>query len=327
MGGGSGGSKSQTTKTEPWSGQQPYLKDIFRQAQDIYRQGYGQQYYPGQQVAAFSPQTQMGLNQMTQYGMGPTPYQQGAQGFVNQATRSPFAMMGLGQDYVGGPVSPGGGFGESTQPGYAGAPTPYFSGNPQLDAMVNRSISRAGEGIREQVMPGIAATFGGAGRTGGGIQQQMMENVGRDFGREAEGIASDIYGRAYETGMERDLERRRLAGELGMRGAAMAPQMQQMDLTQMQQMMKAGALTEDQAQRMIDAQQRQFDFYQQAPYAALGQYSNIVGGMPTGMGTTTGPGRQQGSRLSGAMGGAMAGMATGNPYMALAGGALGAFGM
>lgn len=323
MGSGGGSSKSQTTKTEPWSGQQPYLTDLFKQAQDIYRQGFGQQYYPGQQVAQFSPQTQMGLNQMTQFGMQDTPYQAGAENWAAQSTMNPFGMAGVGQDYVGGPVTPGGGFGESTQPG-GGSPTPYFSGNPHLDAMVNTSISRAGEGVQEQIMPGINAAFGGAGRTGGGIHQEMMQNVGRDFGRSAGEMASDLYGKAYETGMDRDLERRQLGADIGYRGAALAPQMQGMDMNQINQMMKAGALTEDQAQRMIDAEMNKFNFYQQAPMQALSQYGNIVQGMPGGYGTTTGPGgRQQGSRLAGAIGGGLSGFAaTGNPY----GAALGAFG-
>ena len=321
MGGGGGGSK-QSSEATPWRGQQPYLKDLFRQAQNIYRQGYGQQYYPGQLVAGFSPYTTQGLGQMGQFGTQMSPQQQAMGQYI---TGDPRQVSGRGMDYVGGgPFVPGGGFGESTLPGGA-SPTPYFSGNPHLDAMVNRTIGRAGEAIGEQVMPGIASTFGGAGRTGGGIQQQMYENVARDFGREAEGIAADLYGGAYETGMQRDLERRRLEADMLQRQAAMAPQYQQMQQNQINALMKAGAITEDQAQRMIDAEKAKFDFYQQAPMQALSQYGNIVQGMPGGYGTTTQQGPER-SRLAGAAGGAMAGSAFGPWGMAIGGG-LGAMGI
>ncbi len=315
FGGGSKSSKPQVTEQEPWKGQQPYLHDLFKQAQNIYRSGYGQQYYPGQLVAQFSPYTQAGLGAMGQFGSQMSP-QQAAMG--QYITGDPRQISGRGMDYVGAPVMPGGGFGESTLPGGA-APTPYFSGNPHLDAMVNRTIGRAGEAIGEQVMPGIASTFGGAGRTGGGIQQQMMENVARDFGREAEGIASDLYGKAYETGMQRDLERRRLEADMLRSQAGMAPQFQQMQQNQINALMKAGAITEDQAQRMIDAEKAKFDFYQQAPWQALQQYGGVVQGMPGGYGTTTAPGQQQGSRLAGVAGGALAGASFGVPGMILGG--------
>lgn len=318
FGGGGGGGGDQVTTQEPWEGQQPYLRDLFRQAQNIYRSGYGQQYYPGQQVAQFSPYTQAGLQGMGMFGTQQSPQQQAMGQYMMGGMMDPYGQAGLGMDYVGGPVTPGGGFGESTQPG-GGSPTPYFSGNPHLDAMVNTAIGRAGEGIREEVMPGLHATFGGAGRTGGGIHQQMSENVARDFGRTAGEMASDMYGRAYETGMDRDLERRRLGANIGYQAASMAPQYQQMQQNQLDQLLRAGALTEDQAQRMIDAERAEFDFYQQAPWQALGQYGNIVQGMPGGYGTTTAPGREQGSRLSGAIGGAMAGSSFGVPGMILGG--------
>ena len=320
MGGGGGG--KQTSTAEPWKGQQPYLRDLFKQAQGIYRGGYGQEFYPGQLVAPFSPYTQAGIQNLGMFGSQMSPSQAAA---VDYTLRDPSAISGRGMDYVGGaPVIPGSGFGESTLPGGA-SPTPYFSGNPHLDAMVQQSIARAGEGIQEQVMPGIAATFGGAGRTGGGIQQQMMENVGRDFGRTAGEMAQDIYGQAYETGMQRDLQRRQMEMDMMRQQAGMAPQLQAMQQNQLNAMLQAGAITEDQAQRYIDAERQRFDFYQQAPWQALQQYGNIIQGMPGGYGTTPQAGPER-SRLAGAAGGAMAGSAFG-PWGMAVGGGLGALGV
>lgn len=302
----SGGSKSSTQKTEPWAGQQPYLRDLFKQAKKIYRKGYGQEYYPGQTVAPFSPYTEQGLQSMGQFGAMQSPQQMAMGNWLNQSMSNPYGMAGLGMDYVGGgQFVPGGGFGESTLPG-GQPPTPYFSGNPHLDQMFNTVAQRSGEQFAEQTMPEIASMFGGAGRTGSGIQQEIVGQAVDDFNQNLMQQAGDIYGRAYETGMDRDLARRQLGADIGMQGAAMAPTYQQMQMNQIDQMMRAGALTEDQAQRLMDAQKAQFDFYQQAPWQALGQYGNIIQGMPGGYGTTTGtPAR--GSRLQGAAGGAAAG--------------------
>lgn len=37
--GGGGGSTTTVQKADPWEGQQPYLKDIFNQAQKLYQSG------------------------------------------------------------------------------------------------------------------------------------------------------------------------------------------------------------------------------------------------------------------------------------------------
>lgn len=54
----SGGQTStQTSNSQPWSGQQPYLSNVFQQAQNNYNSS-NPQYYPGQTVANQSPATQ-----------------------------------------------------------------------------------------------------------------------------------------------------------------------------------------------------------------------------------------------------------------------------
>ena len=58
MGGKSSG--DQTTKTEPWSGQQPYLTAGFQQARNLLNSG-GPEYYPNATYTQFSPQSQMAM--------------------------------------------------------------------------------------------------------------------------------------------------------------------------------------------------------------------------------------------------------------------------
>lgn len=61
MGGGGSSGGGQTTQTiqksDPWSGQQPYLTDIFKQAQDTSKNEMP--FYPGQTYTPFSPESQL----------------------------------------------------------------------------------------------------------------------------------------------------------------------------------------------------------------------------------------------------------------------------
>ena len=88
---GSGGGGDQTTRTEPWSGQQPYLRDIFGQAQQIYGQG-PQQFFPGQTVAPFSPQQQLAMDLTTQQALGGDPLLGGAQQWAQGQMGIPFIL-------------------------------------------------------------------------------------------------------------------------------------------------------------------------------------------------------------------------------------------
>ena len=59
MGSKGGGSTTTVQKADPWSGQQPYLKEIFQEAQGLYQSGgMAPAYYPGQTVAPESAWTQ-----------------------------------------------------------------------------------------------------------------------------------------------------------------------------------------------------------------------------------------------------------------------------
>lgn len=67
--GGGGGGGGQTQNTDPWSGQQPYLKDLFARAQQNLKGG-GPQYYPGQTLQPVDPRTQQSLDYATQLAQG-----------------------------------------------------------------------------------------------------------------------------------------------------------------------------------------------------------------------------------------------------------------
>lgn len=142
-----GGSKDQksTTKTEPWSGQQPYLKDLFAQAQGLYNQG-PQQYYPGQTVAPFSPQTMLGMDMMTGRILGGSSQMDAFGNYLNrqlgQQNIDPSIMAGYGQQAAGG-IGMG------------------------MNAMDAAAMGAAGMGQPNQMVGGAANALGGMTGYGG----------------------------------------------------------------------------------------------------------------------------------------------------------------
>ena len=71
--GSSGGSSNTTTiqKADPWSGQQPYLRDIFAEAKKLYDSGgLSVDYYPGSPVAPQSGWTAQALQMQADRALG-----------------------------------------------------------------------------------------------------------------------------------------------------------------------------------------------------------------------------------------------------------------
>lgn len=291
----------------------------------------------------------------------------------------------------------------------------FLGSNPYLDDMYQDAAKGVSETFNEQIMPGLNAQFGSAGRTGSGTQALMSGRAAGDAADALAGLSADIYAPAYEAergrqqqaagqlgqlglgtgqlgsdflrgqqqgaglagdlfsrGEQADLGRRGLAGEMflgagqqdiGRRGMAadiytggldrqlaagqglgqlglgglgamsdlqgnlaqqqyqagtLTPAFQGMQQQNMQNLLNAGAMTEDQQQRMMDDAMQRWNFSQQAPWQNLSQYANMINQLPGGYGTTSESGG--GSRLQGALGGAAAGSALG-PW-GTAGGAL-----
>ncbi len=192
-----------------------------------------------------------------------------------------------------------------------------------------------------------AAQLGGLAQRGGLAGLQTAADIyGRDIGRELgmgqqdiarRQLAADIYGGGLgrmagvggqlgTLGLGGLEALRGLRGDIGTeayRAATLTPTMQQMQYADIDRLLRGGGQIEDQAQRLIDAARQRYEFEQMAPYQALGQYANIIQGMPSGYGTTTRPGPGGGSRIAGAIGGGLTGFgATGNPI----GAGLGALG-
>ena len=68
----SGGSKSTTTRTEPWAEQKPYLETGFKRAEDLYSSGrMTPEYFGGPTTAGFTPYQEQAQEQAYDYISGP----------------------------------------------------------------------------------------------------------------------------------------------------------------------------------------------------------------------------------------------------------------
>ncbi len=161
-GGGGGGSTTQTQKSEPWIGQQPYLTDLYKQAQTQFQAG-PQQFYPGRTYAEASP----------------TVYQ--AEELQRQAA---LAQAGLGL----GSIVPG--FQQALM-----SPAQRFQ-DPMLQeslAASLRPIEETGSRLLQQARRGATQ----AGQLGGTRQAILESEVIKDITQKQADVASKMYGDVY----------------------------------------------------------------------------------------------------------------------------------
>ena len=162
MSGGSRGSTTTVQQADPWAGQQPFLADIFGEAQRLY-DAPGPLYFPGQTVAAFAPETQAALRSQAARALSGSPLNAAAQ---REAQRS-----------------------------LAGN---YLDANPYLQNAIDIASRGVTRNYRTAVAPGIDSTFSLAGRYGSGahqaVQSQAQQNLADQLGDIASGIAYRNYG-------------------------------------------------------------------------------------------------------------------------------------
>lgn len=181
---------TETTTQEPWSAQQPYLRDIFQQAQNLYGQG-----------APLTPEMS-GLTQQYLHGL---PGQvEGAQQYLG-------AGGGILSDIAGGGLSPlSGPAGQYLSDVTSGA---YLGSNPYLDQMYQQGAGDISRTFREATVPGIHSAFGGsAGAFGSGAHQATLGQAQKELGGALGNLYTGIYNPAYQ--FERGLQQQG-AGMLG----------------------------------------------------------------------------------------------------------------
>lgn len=160
--GGGGGTTTQVQKADPWAGQQPYLTDLYQQAQQLYQQG-PQQFFPSRTYAEASP----------------TVFQ--AEDLQRQAA---LAQAGLGL----GSIVPG--FQQALM-----SPAQRFQ-DPMLQEALTaslRPIEETGSRLLQQARRGATQ----AGQLGGTRQAILESEVIKDITQKQADVASKMYGDVY----------------------------------------------------------------------------------------------------------------------------------
>lgn len=170
--GSSGQSQSSTTKTEPWSAQQPYLQHGFSEAERIYSQGPAQ-YYPGQTYTDMSAPTQAGLANQVATASDGNPLVSSAAGNVTNTISGQY-------------LNP--------------------SSNPYLSGTFDAAADKLTENYSQNVLPGIAAQFGSQGAAGSTMHELAVGQSAGEYQDSLRGLASDIYGGNYQQERNRQLQ-------------------------------------------------------------------------------------------------------------------------
>lgn len=300
MAGGGGRNQNVTQTSEPPGYIRPYLTEAAEGAAHLYRNVGPRQYYPGETVVGFSPETQQALGGMTDRAT------QGSA--VNQAA-SDYAARTLG----GAPTSQ---FGSGQNP-YASASNPFGgASNPYLDATFNRAA--------DSVQNRLSSQFAGAGRNVDASRAAQAS--------EMNDLATGIYGSAYDAERNRqlqyqsqltgigsqgyELERDRLMNDINQQRqqqlgvAGMAPQIANQDYVDLDRLAGVGAAREDLTGRQYEDAAARWDYAQNAPGLSLDEYITRLQGQPGSTVTTSTPIYR--NYAAGGLGGAMAGQQIGS---------------
>lgn len=166
---------------------------------------------------------------------------------------------------------------------------------------------------RQQQAAGQLGSLGlGSGQLGGSLFEagqgralQAGQTLG-DWGMGGIGASNDIFGNI-------SLDQAR--------AGAFAPEASQMDWQNIDRILGAGGMVEGQASNVLQDAMNRYNQGQYQPWDSLGQYANIIQGVPSSLGTQYTQGQNvQGSPISGAIGGGLAGYAAGGWPGAVVGG-------
>lgn len=284
-----GDQQTQTQTNDPWSGQSPYLRQLFNEAGRLYggadfsngmsdggglRRPAGTAYgYSGGGGAAGGgagggvPGSVVGANGTTRYSStGAAP--SSVIPFSTETERALSQQAQMAQN------SPTAGLLDATMRG------DYLYGGDGFNAAYNAAANK--------IMPQVNSSFARAGRTGSGLAQTAMA-----------GALGDAFAGQY--GQERNNQ---------MQAMAMAPQVRYADMDRLAQV-----------GNMREGLQRE---YANEGWDRLGKYNSLIQGNYGGTSTSSQPVYR--NRAAGALGGASAGFALGSVPGAALGGLLGYFG-
>lgn len=313
MSGGSKAPATTTTKTEPPAYQLPYLQGALPAAQQLYQNG-GPQQYGGNTITPFSSQSEQAMQGIQDRALGGSSLVNNATNFVNQGLMS------------GPDANP------YAKTAYNAGSNPYGAAhNPQLDA----TFQHAADQTRGQ----LQSEYAGQGRNIGASKPVRSE--------ELQGLATGIYGPAFEAERNRQLQYGMQGRDLNANAALAGQQVgansfdmgqnRQMGLlssvlplanqkyADMNQLMGVGGQVEGKTGEILDDRVNRWNYEQAMPGQNYDQYLARISGQQGQSQTQTGP-KPKSNAIGGALGGAAAGFSMGGPWGAAIGGGLGLLG-
>lgn len=278
--GGGGGSTTTVQQADPWVGQQPYLKDVFQQAQNLYNSGgMAPNYYPGQTVANQSDWTKQALQMQADRATAGSPLIDSASNAMSNITSGNALANNQGLNTLN----------ELAQ-----------QDNPYTDELFNRANS--------QVQASLDSNFNRAGRYGSGAHEAAAADAANNLANQMysslwdkRADAAGTAGQLYNTGIGQQV----VAGQAGQQLANQA-------YTDAAALSEAGGMMDDYNQQLINADIDKYNYEQQQPLTALSNYNQLIQGSYGG--TTTSTAKQNigsTSRLGNVLGGGLSGAATG----------------
>ena len=327
--GSSGGSNNTTTvqKADPWSGQQPYLLDIFSEAKKLYDSGgLSVDYFPGSTVAPQSDWTAKALKMQADRALAGSASVQAAQNTADGIAAGQGLAGNAGLGVLEGLASSDINAGNA---GLAALESMGQSQNPYLSALYQDASREA--------LSVLDGSFSRAGRYGSGAHAAAQADA-------VTGLASEMYGAAYEqqlqaaaqaanaynAGLGQQINAAQAAGQLYGTGvgqqlsaASLAQGLANQGYVDAAALAEAGAAQESYRQALINADVERWNSEQLGPISALNLYNQLVQGNYGSTVTTStqeGGGSKLGGVISGVGAGASMGAAVGGPWGALIGG-------
>lgn len=287
--GGGGGSTTSNTVATPWTGQQPYLTNVFSGATNTYNQYKND---PASSVAGFTPMQQQAMG-ITQGVANGTNF--GAASGVNNAAGNYTANL-LNGNYLNS--NPG----NSAFSQFANGSmmnNPYQSA--ALDA-ANNAITRA---YQTATAPQTASAFAGSGRYGSGAYGQAVSQNQQDLATQLGNTDASLVNSMYQQNMGNMLQgaaglsnNYNTATQQQLAGSSNAPNIVNSINGAATNLYNMGGNQQALNQSQIDA-----------PWQLLNRYSSLIQGQYGGNTSTTTP--YYSNSLAGGMGGALGGAATG----------------
>lgn len=287
-----GGGGTTVTKSDPWSGQQSYLQNVFQGAQDTYN---SQSANPSSTVAGFTPMQNQamgltnGVANMTNFGNVAN---------VNNAAGD-YTTNLLGGQYLNS--NPGNSAFSQFANGSMVNSNPYQTG--ALNA-ANDAITRA---YQTATAPQTASAFEGSGRYGSGAYNQATSQNQQNLATQLGNTDASMLNSMYQNNMQNMLQGAQglssnynTAAQQQLQGSLNAPNVANSINSSISNLYNMGGNQQALNQAQI-----------QAPWQLLNNYSNLIQGQYGGQTSTPYYTNQMAGAMGGALGGAALGSMTG----------------